>query len=42
MNVFLSNDYQDINFARENGVKKIILIPNGASEDEFIDEPTGI
>lgn len=35
MNVFLSNDYQDINFARENGIEKTILIPNGASEDEF-------
>lgn len=35
MNVFLSNDYRDINFARENGVKKRILIPNGASEKEF-------
>lgn len=35
MNVFLSDNYQDINFARENGVKKTILIPNGAAEEEF-------
>lgn len=35
MNVFLSNDYRDINFARENGVKKKVLIPNGASKEEF-------
>lgn len=36
MNVFLSNDYRDINFARKNGVKKKVLIPNGASEEEFL------
>lgn len=36
MNVFLSNDYRDINFARENGIDKNILIPNGAAEDEFL------
>lgn len=36
MNVYLSNDYRDINFARENGVNKLIIIPNGAAEDEFI------
>ncbi len=35
MNVFLSDNYQDINFARENGVKNITLIPNGAAEEEF-------
>ncbi len=37
MNVYLSNDYRDINFARENKVSedKIIIIPNGAAEDEF-------
>lgn len=35
MNVFLSNDYRDINFAREFGVKNIMLIPNGASKAEF-------
>ncbi len=35
MNVFLSDDYQDVNFARENEVKNITLIPNGAAEEEF-------
>lgn len=35
MNVFLSDNYQDINFARENGVTQTILIPNGAAEEEF-------
>ena len=39
MNVYLSNDYRDINFARENNVTKTILIPNGAGEDEFT-QPT--
>jgi len=36
MNVFLSNDYRDINFARENNVKNITIIPNGASKEEFL------
>ncbi len=36
MNVFLSNDYRDINFARENNIKNMMLIPNGASEEEFL------
>mgnify|MGYP000750640791 CR=1 FL=1 len=36
MNVFLSNDYQDINFARAYGVKKYMIIPNGASAKEFL------
>lgn len=35
MNIYLSDDYRDINFARENGIKRNILIPNGAGEDEF-------
>lgn len=39
MNVFLSEDYRDINFARENKVTKYCVIPNGAAEDEFISEP---
>ncbi len=39
MNVFLSNDYRDINFARENGVKNITIIPNGASKEEFLTPP---
>lgn len=36
MNVFLSHDYRDINFARANGIKSISFIPNGASESEFL------
>uniref|UniRef100_A0A832E0V0 Glycosyltransferase family 1 protein n=1 Tax=candidate division WWE3 bacterium TaxID=2053526 RepID=A0A832E0V0_UNCKA len=42
MNVFLSNDYRDINFARKVGVspKKTTIIPNGAGEDEFL-SPSG-
>lgn len=38
MNVFISNNYRDINFAREHGITKTILIPNGAGEDEFTDK----
>ncbi len=38
MNVYLSDDYRDINFARENGVTKLCLIPNGAAADEFLAE----
>ena len=38
MNVFLSDNYRDINFAREYGVKNITLIPNGAAADEFLPE----
>lgn len=36
MNVFLSNDYRDVNLARKHKVKKITLIPNGAGADEFL------
>ncbi|MFO0323141.1 MAG: glycosyltransferase family 4 protein [Bacteroidota bacterium] len=36
MNVYLSNDYRDINFARKNNVSKITIIPNGAAADEFL------
>jgi L-malate glycosyltransferase len=36
MNVYLSNDYRDINFARENGVTRLTIIPNGAAADEFL------
>lgn len=35
MNVFLSEDYRDVNFAKRNGVIKIQIIPNGASKKEF-------
>ena len=38
MNIFLSDDYRDVNFARENGIEKRVLIPNGAGEDEFLSE----
>ena len=38
MNVYLSDDYRDINFARENKVKNTILIANGAAADEFLPE----
>ena len=40
-NIFLSNDYRDINFAKENGITKNYLIPNGAAEEEF-DKPIEI
>lgn len=33
--VFLSEDYRDIDFARKTGVKRLGIIPNGASEEEF-------
>jgi len=36
MNVYLSDDYRDINFARAQGVSKLRLIPNGAAADEFL------
>jgi glycosyltransferase involved in cell wall biosynthesis len=35
MNIFLSNTYQDIEFARKSDVKNLTIIPNGASELEF-------
>src|SRR3989344_6830523 len=38
VNVFLSADYQDVIFARTNGIEKIRLIPNGAGE-EFLAPP---
>lgn len=37
-NVFLSDDYRDINFARANGITKNHIIPNGAAADEFLPE----
>ena len=36
MNIFLSNDYRDINFAKHNNIQNIKLIPNGAASDEFL------
>lgn len=35
MNIFLSNSYRDIDFARKNHIKNIKVIPNGASQKEF-------
>lgn len=40
MNVYLSHDYRDINFARDNQVKHMTVIPNGAAEDEFLPDAT--
>jgi glycosyltransferase involved in cell wall biosynthesis len=40
MNIFLSNNYQDINFAVKNGIEKTIVIPNGASAEEFLANPS--
>ena len=37
MNIFLSNDYRDIDFARDNNIQNIMLITNGASENEFLE-----
>ena len=39
INIFLSNDYRDINFARDCGVNNMVLIPNGAGKDEFWPKP---
>ncbi len=36
VNVFLSDTYRDINFARTNKIENRILIPNGAAADEFL------
>lgn len=35
LNIFLSSTYQDIEFARKNGVDKYVVIPNGAAIKEF-------
>lgn len=35
MNIFLSYDYQDVNFAKALGVEKWMVIPNGAASEEF-------
>ena len=39
LNVYLSDDYRDSNFAKACGVQKRIVIPNGASVDEFAQDP---
>ncbi len=36
LNIFLSETYQDIRFAKEHGVEAIAIIPNGAAEEEFL------
>lgn len=36
MNVYLSENYRDINFAKANGITNTLVIPNGAAEDEFL------
>lgn len=33
--VFLSTDYRDVNFARQHGINRWTVIPNGAAADEF-------
>lgn len=33
--VYLSNEYRDIEFARQQNIDNGIIIPNGAAEDEF-------
>ncbi len=38
--VYLSNDYRDIAFARNNGISKIRVIPNGCGKDEFEASPS--
>ncbi len=35
INIFLSDSYQDVIFARENNISKLTLIPNAASREEF-------
>lgn len=36
VNIFLSEDYRDINFARQKGIQNITVIPNGADAEEFL------
>jgi len=40
MCVFLSDEYRDINFAREHNILRRVVIPNGAGEEEFLSEPS--
>jgi len=39
-NVFLSDTYQDAAFAQQYGISNSVLIPNGASYEEFAPTPT--
>lgn len=34
--VFYATDYRDINFARQHGLTQLSIVPNGASEREFM------
>lgn len=38
LSIFLSEEHQDIDFARKCGVKNMAVIPNGAAFDEFLDD----
>lgn len=38
-NVFLSENYRDIDFARRHGIGNGVVIPNGAGADEFLPKP---
>jgi len=38
-NIFLAEDYRDINFAKANNIYRKQVIPNGANEKEFTDTP---
>ena len=40
MNVFHSENYQDVQFAKAHDVPRRMLIPNGAGEEEFQGTPT--
>ena len=39
MLVYHANKYRDIDFARKHGLENLVMIPNGASEDEFNHPP---
>ncbi len=40
LNVFHSEGYQDVVFAKQHGIQDRVLIPNGAAEEEFEAPPT--
>jgi glycosyltransferase involved in cell wall biosynthesis len=37
--IFYASDYRDINFAKEHGIRNYSIVPNGASELEFGEQP---
>lgn len=37
--IFYADNYRDVNFARQHGIKNYSIIPNGASEVEFVANP---